>query len=236
MRLRDFDRMVQTMVREIPGEFLRDVTEVTVSRAARPHPSREGVFTLGECETIAVGNVAVEGAGGEVPARIILYHGSFEALARGRGNFDWEAEAWETLTHEIRHHLEWNAGEARLEEFDMAAEENFARHDGEGRDPAFFLGGEPVGEGAWRIDDDVFLDHVVRRVPRSARFHWAGATWTMPLPEGTRLPAWVSVQGVDDPPPGELVLVFRRRPGWRDLLFPPSITRLTGKARRVRGP
>lgn len=233
MRLRDFERMIREMVREIPVEFLAGVTEVAVLPASRPHPAREGVYTLGECESVAVGDVAVEDAAGGMPARIVLYYGSFEALARERDDFDWQAEAWETLTHELRHHLEWNAGEAGLEEFDLAAEENFARHDGEGRDPAFFLGGESVGQDAWRIDDDVFLDNVVRRMPTEARFHWAGHEWTVLLPEDARLPAWISVRGVDDPPPGDLVLVFRKRPGWRDLLFPPSITRLEGEARHA---
>lgn len=225
--------MVQRMVAEIPAEFLAGVTEVAVLPAARAHPSRGGVYTLGECETVAVGDIAAEPAGGRgMLARIVLYHGSFAALARDREAFDWQGEAWETLTHEIRHHLEWNAGEAGLEDFDLAAEANFARHDGEGRDPAFFLGGEPVGEGAWRIDDDVFLDRVVRRMPREASFLWAGTTWAVSLPREARLPAWVSVRGVDGPPPGDLILVFRRRPGWRDLLFPPSIARLEAEARR----
>ena len=58
---------------------------------------------------------------------MVLYHGSFAALARVNGGLDWREEAWETLTHELRHHLEWRARAPDLEELDWAVEQNFAR-------------------------------------------------------------------------------------------------------------
>ena len=81
---------------------------------------------------------------------------------RWRGStrdFDWRQEAWETLTHELRHHLEWRARAPDLEEFDWAAEQNFARQDGEPFDPLFYRSGEKVAEGVYRLDDDFFLEH-----------------------------------------------------------------------------
>ncbi len=77
--------------------------------------------------------------------------------------FDWREEAWETLTHELRHHLEWRARAPALEAFDRAVEQNFARQDGEPFDPLFYLDGEPAGESAYRVEDDVFLDRAGRR-------------------------------------------------------------------------
>ena len=87
----------------------------------------------------------------------------------------WRAEAWETLTHELRHHLEWRARAPALEAFDRAVEQNFARQDGEPFDPLFYLDGEPAGEGAWRVEDDVFLDRLVAELPPTG-------AWTIALP------------------------------------------------------
>ena len=59
-----------------------------------------------------------------------LYYGSFRELARLDEDFDWEAELWETLTHEVRHHRESTAGEDALEDLDWAEDENFRRRAG----------------------------------------------------------------------------------------------------------
>ena len=61
-------------------------------------------------------------------SRVVLYHGSFAALARIGPGFDWREETWETLSHELRHHLEWRANVAVLEAYDWAAEQNFCRN------------------------------------------------------------------------------------------------------------
>jgi hypothetical protein len=45
---------------------------------------------------------------------VALYYGSFVAVGDGDPSFDWEDEAWETLTHELRHHVESLAGDASL--------------------------------------------------------------------------------------------------------------------------
>src|SRR5439155_538461 len=82
----------------------------------------------------------------------VLYHGSFAALAR-LGDFDWRTEAWETLAHELRHHLEWRAHVSRLEAYDWAAEENFRRHEGQPFDPLFYRSGESVEDGVWKVAD-----------------------------------------------------------------------------------
>ena len=182
-----------------------------------PHPGRSGIFTLGECVPFPA---AEDGGADTVQSRIVLYHGSFAALAHLTPGFDWRDEAWETLTHELRHHLEWRAKRPDLEDLDWAVEQNFARHDGEEFDPGFFLQGEVVADGAYRVEDDVFLDRIVGAAPEAVVFAWRGREYRTPVPPGTTLPAFLTVAGAAEPPPGDLVLVLRRKPGLLTLLHP----------------
>jgi hypothetical protein len=214
MRLADFEGMVRRLCSEVPGHFFEGIAEVVVSPRTMPHPDREEIFTLGECDPLPmeVGS-GIEG----LQSRIVLYHGSFAALARLQEGFDWRREAWETLTHELRHHLEWRARAPDLENFDWAVEHNYARQEGEPFDPTFFLSGELEPSGNYRVEDDVFIDQIVRSVPASVSFAWRGRSYGAPTPEGAELPCFLTVEGVEDPPEGDLVLVLRRRPGVRDL-------------------
>jgi hypothetical protein len=216
MRLDDFRLMVRRISDEVPATFFDGVAEVVVSPRALPHPERPGIFTLGECIPLPATDTG--GAGAEVQSRIVLYHGSFAALARVTPGFDWRDEAWETLTHELRHHLEWRAHAPDLEAFDDAVEQNFARHDGGSFDPAFYLAGAPVADELWRVEDDVFVDRIVGKLPPAAPLHWAGHDYAIAVPRDASLPAFLTVEGVLDPPPGELVLVLRRKPGLLTLL------------------
>lgn len=211
MRLADFRSLVDRLAAEVPGEFFDGVLEVTVSPRALPHPTRGEVWTLGECIPLAVGT------GGEVQSRVVLYHGSFAALAQQDSGFDWVAEARETLQHELRHHIEWRARAPDLEALDRAAEENFARQDGEAFDPLFFLDGDSPVDGVYQVEDDWFLDHVVRQAPPSVAFTWHGRRYTATLPVSLSLPAFITIEGLLDPPPGDLLLVLRRKPGLLDL-------------------
>lgn len=232
MRFSDFESMVRRMARELPAEYLDGVAEILTSRKTLPHPVRGDIWTLGECLPLP----AVEDGPGAVQSRIVLYHGSFAALAADDPSFDWREEAWETLTHELRHHLEWRAHADALEALDRAAEANYARHDGEPFDPAFYLDGEQVTPGVYRVEDDYFLDQVVRAVPERVRFEWHGRSYRVEAGAGVALPAYLLVEGVADPPPGELVLSLRRRPGFRDLLGTAGLTCLHRSAEPVPAP
>ncbi len=121
VRLDEFRSLVARLQSEIPSEFTGGVVAVDVSPKALPHPVHGDVYTLGECVPLEW-----SGSGADLHSRIILYHGSFASLAR-LGDFDWREETWETLTHELRHHLEWRAHLDRLEAYDWAAEENASR-------------------------------------------------------------------------------------------------------------
>ena len=214
MRLADFEAMVRRFADEVPADFLQGIAEIAVSPRTVPHPERAEIYTLGECIPLPSSDPASEG----IQSRIVLYHGSFAALSRLQPGFDWRAEAWETLTHELRHHLEWRARAPQLENFDRAVEQNFARQDGEPFDPLFFLDGEPAGEAAFRVEDDVFLDRLVTEIPSYVRLRWHGRLYEVAVPPGATLPAFLTLDGVAEAPEGELVLVLRRKPGLRDLL------------------
>ena len=178
-----------------------------------PHTERDEIFTLGECVPLP----AAEG-GAAVQSRVVLYYGSFQALARLHDGFDWRGEAWETLTHEVRHHLEWRARAPDLEQFDWAVEQNFARQDGEPFDPGFYLEGEETGTGVFQVDDDVFLERSVSGLPDEVVVDWRGASYRVTVPAEATLPAFLALEGVAEPPAGDLVLVLRRRPGLLSLL------------------
>ena len=228
MRLADFEAMVRRLSTEVPAHFFDGVAEVVVSPRAVPHPVRADIYTLGECVPLDVGE-----SGGDIQSRIVLYHGSFAALARLEPGYDWRGEAWDTLTHELRHHLEWRARAPDLEAFDEAAEQNFARHDGEPFDPMFHLDGEAAAPGVYAVDDDYFLDRLVRQVPEEVRFLWHGAKYSVATPAGATLPAFLTVEGLTEPPPGDLVLVLRRRPGILDLFRRAPVFQATVTARPV---
>jgi zinicin-like metallopeptidase len=225
MRVADFETMIRHLCDEVPVHFFEGIAEVVVSPRTVPHPERADIFTLGECIPLPVElGSGVEG----VQSRIVLYHGSFAALATLQGaEFDWRLEAWDTLTHELRHHLEWRARAPDLEDFDWAVEHNFARHDGESFDPMFFLSGELQADGKYQVEDDVFIDFIVPSVPPSVSFEWRGRRYTADLPEAAGLPCFLTVDGVLEPPEGDLVIVLRRRPGMRDLFGPTEVFQAT---------
>jgi len=214
VRLDDFRALVRRQMDEVPAEFLDGVLEVTVSPRTLPHPTRAEIYTLGECIPVPTDAAGPDG----IQSRVVLYHGSFAALAQLTPGFDWREEAWETVTHELRHHMEWRASAPDLEAFDRAVEQNFARLDGEAFDPLFYHDGDRPAEGVFRVEDDYFLERVVTRPPTGIRFVWHGRPWQIPIPPDLTLPAFLTVEGIEEPPPGDLVIALRRRPRLRDLL------------------
>ena len=208
MKLSDFQKLVASMAAELPKEYFEGVAAVDVSEKAVPHPTRAEIYTLGECIPIPTGPDAGEEG---VQSRIILYYGSFKSLSRVEEGFDWRAEAWETLTHELKHHLEWRARRDDLERFDWASEQNFARQDFEPFDPLFYLEGESEAPGWYQVDDDRFHERLVRAVPIEVAFEWHGVGYRVEVPPHVTLPAFLTIDRVDDPPPGELVVVLRKK-------------------------
>ena len=208
MRFSDFRALVVRLQGEVPREYLEGIADIEVSPMAVPHPVRADIYTLGECIPLEW-----SGSGSDLQSRVVLYHGSFQALARlsGPGEFDWREEAWETLTHELRHHLEWRANHKALEEYDWAAEQNFARHEGEAFDPVFYRSGDKVADGVWKVEDDVFVEGEPPEVV------WHGRRYRVPPLADVGAVRFLVLEGLDEPPPGEAVLVVRPRRRWTDL-------------------
>ena len=229
MKLQDFEAMVARQTAEVPAEFLEGIVEVVVSPRTVAHPERGDIWTLGECIPLAGSDDDPR----NLRSRIVLYHGSFQALAHDTKGFDWSSEAWETLTHEIRHHVEWRARVPDLEAFDQAAEANFARQDGEAFDPAFYKDGVHRPDGAYQVDDDVFIERVVPAPPPTVRLHWQGDDYEVAIPEDAFLPAFLGVDGIRKPPPGELVLVLQKRGAWLGLFKRPRVFHAEVEARRL---
>src|SRR6266550_63313 len=158
-------------------------------------------------------------SGVDLHSRIILYHGSFASLAR-LGDFDWREETWETLTHELRHHLEWRAHLDRLEAYDWAAEENFKRQEGQPFDPVFYRSGEELAPGVYKVDDDVFMERTTWNVQRGGEegeAAWHGRRYRVSPPRAGAGPLFLTLDGLADPPPGDAVLVVKSAARLRDL-------------------
>jgi hypothetical protein len=202
-----------------------------VSPRTVPHPGREDIWTLGECIPIPVD----DGNPRNFQSRIVLYHGSFQALARGTSDFDWTLEAWETLTHEIRHHVEWKARVPDLEALDVAAEANFARQDRQRFDPAFYRDGVRLSEDAYQVDDDVFLERRLPSPPGTLRFRWQTVDYEAALPADLTLPAFLTVEGVTGAPSGDLVLVLQRKGDWLRLFRQPRVYEAVVEVRPASG-
>ena len=219
--------MVERLAETIPPEFFEGIAEVVVSPRVVSHPERADIWTLGECIPLP----SEPSDPRYLQSRVVLYHGSFQALAHQNPDFDWESEAWETLTHELRHHVEWKAREPALEALDRAAEANYARQDGEPFDPQFYRDGLRLPDGSFQIEDDVFIERLAERPPELVRLSWGGEALEVPLPGDCTLPAFLTLLGVKHPPAGELVLVLQQRRGWLALLRRPAVYQAEVEAR-----
>jgi hypothetical protein len=227
MRRRDFEAMVREMSRELPRAYQEGIVAIEVTGKTVPHPVRSGIFTLGECVPHSFGAPGETDA--ELHSTIQLHYGSFAALAAGDPGFEWRHEAWETVLHEVRHHLEWRAQAAALEAFDEAVDANYARQDREPFEPLFYLHGERVAPDVTKVEDDVFVDRPLgrrawqRAAGTTVPVDWHGKRYRVSLPE--RLPdvLFLTLDGVEPPPAGDLVLVLRRKPGLRDVFRRPEV-------------
>jgi hypothetical protein len=184
MRFQDFEERAHAMWDEIPPEYKEGIDGMVVKREAEAHPDHPDYFTLGMCFT----EPYPSGYMGPETTRSILaiYHGSFREVAERNPAFDWEEELWETITHELRHHLEFLAEDDALEGLDYAMEESYKRGQGETFDPWYFQYGLPLAEDVYRIEYDVYIERRWREGAFGAgdavEFAWDGARWSIPFP------------------------------------------------------
>ncbi|MBW3629664.1 MAG: metallopeptidase family protein [Gemmatimonadetes bacterium] len=212
MNFNDFERAAAEVYETIPAHFRDGVDGLEVTRATVPHPSLPDIYTLGECITDTFPTEF--GGPGQVRSVVALYYGSFLALSRLDDEWDWEVEIYDTITHELQHHLETLANDESLEELDYAEDQNFARREGEPFEPYFFRSGVRTDGGGWEVDGDVFVEvSVGSRELRagSVRFDWAGETHDVAVDE--RLVDVRFERMSERPGGGEVVAVLVRRRG-----------------------
>lgn len=117
MSFDEFQRMIEEMVADIPPEFMEGLQGVHVLEEVMEEEGYDDVVRMGEY--LDPGPADFLGSGEGLGRHVAMYYGSFAAIASDDPNFDWEEEAWETLTHELRHHVESLAGEDFLVQDDV---------------------------------------------------------------------------------------------------------------------
>lgn len=210
MTFEEFERRAWEEWERIPEEYKAGVDGLVVERAAQPHPSLPDVYTLGECVTESFPSSF--GDADSIRSVVLLHYGSFFRLSRLDPAFDWDAELWETLTHELQHHLESLAADDSLIDMDYAVDENHRRYAGEPFDPWFFRQGLPE-EGWRRVEDEFFLEVPAPTAgQRSVRFDWRGRGYDVDLPAGDADVRYLNVvAGVEDAPDVLTLVVLPRR-------------------------
>ena len=219
MDLREFERRAREAFDEIPVEFKEGIDGLTVSRDAPAHPTLPEVFTLGHCVTEE--HPSEYGGPDTTRSIIVLYWGSFRELSKRDPDFDWGDELWETLTHEIRHHLESLAGDDALEEVDYAADEMYNRQEGLEFDPWYYQRGESLGGGVYVVEGRHYLelsqDPDALVAAEAIDFPWRGRRYRVPRPHEQGDVHYLRVLGeAFEDQDLELVLV-RRHSSWESL-------------------
>jgi predicted Zn-dependent protease with MMP-like domain len=228
LKLTEFERHARRAFEEIPEAYREGIDGLVVSKEAPEHPTLPGIYTLGHCLTES--HLSDYGGPETTRSVIALYHGSFHALAQENPDFDWEEEIWETLTHELRHHLESLAGDDSLEGVDYAADQTFNREEGLAFDPWYWQHGDDLQGGVYRVERDFYVEQVWTGQAFDAadalELTWRGTRWRVPKPERLGDVHFVFLGQLDENVQEvvELVLV-RKRSWWRDL------ARLTGTSR-----
>lgn len=217
----EFEALAWQYWEEIPTQYREGVDGLVVERDARAHPSLPEVYTLGECLTESY--PSEYGGPDTIRSAVVLYYGSFLRVSWQSPDFDWEEELWETLTHELQHHLESLAREAALEGLDYAMDENFKRLEGEPFDPVFYRSGIPVAPGIWQVERDIFLEREYRSEEElgewagselKLEFEWEGTRYAVMIapPLGDLTFVWLE-EGIERGPGEEYYLVLVRRRG-----------------------
>lgn len=125
MTFEQFRSTAESMLDDIPDEFVRGLQGLHVLPEARPEEDFEDVYRMGEYMDPGFDHFL--GGNSGLGRHVALYYGSFQKIAAGDPSFDWEDELWETLTHELRHHVESLAGEDGLIQDDRRRTAEFER-------------------------------------------------------------------------------------------------------------
>ena len=100
--------MTQNLVAMIHDKFKEGISGIYVVPEEVIDNEVPGVYVLGHYHR-----------GGYYEPSIDIYYGSFQKVFEGLNREQLQHELWETIVHEIRHHLEENAGLKDLRNFDQ---------------------------------------------------------------------------------------------------------------------
>lgn len=101
-----FTELADQLMERVPSPILEGLNGgVVVRRRAMRHKNDpHGVYVMGEYVTDPA-----------MGAYVVLYYGSFVELLGDEPAEAWELELWDTIRHELRHHLEARAGVGDLD-------------------------------------------------------------------------------------------------------------------------
>ena len=215
-----FELASRAVFDDIPPRYREGVDGLVVRRDAVRHPRFPAVYTLGECVTEAYPS---DWSGPDTVRSVVLLHwGSFSALARDEPSFDWQEQIWETLTHELRHHLESLADRDDLQGVDYAMEQSFRRDEGEDFAPDYYRHGDRIGPGVYAVEDDVYIEQSwtakAFAAAESVRFSWAGRGYAADVPAELGDVHFLVVADDVPPPPFVEVVLVRKPSSWRERL------------------
>lgn len=115
LTIEQFEQLANGLYDRIPEQFLDGLTGgIIISEATEQRdPDLPDVYILGEYVEDHYG----------LGRYIVLYYGSFAELFAEEPESVWEEELWETMVHEIRHHVESLAG---IQDLDLEDERQLA--------------------------------------------------------------------------------------------------------------
>lgn len=108
----EFSALAEELVQHIPDTFMRGLAGITVSPVEVEDEEVPGVYILGHYTH-----------GDLYEPYIDIYYGSFRQVFHGAPLAEIQDELWETILHELRHHLEESAGLEDLRVFDDLQQE-----------------------------------------------------------------------------------------------------------------
>ena len=128
MTFSEFKALIEDFLDIIPEKVFEGLQGVHVFESVKGSPEEPGLVRLGEY--LDPGPEQFLDHRVHLGRHVALYYGSFAQIARFDPAFDWEEQAWETLTHELQHHVESKAGRIDLIEWDRRQLEAFRRNRG----------------------------------------------------------------------------------------------------------
>jgi hypothetical protein len=122
MNYEQFENRLQEMIEIIPEHYFKNLQGVHCFAEKKGDP-HQGLVRMGEY--LDPGFEGFMDARIHIGRHINIYYGSFVAVAQHNPHFDWDDQLWETLTHELQHHLESQANDQTLIEWDRQQLEKF---------------------------------------------------------------------------------------------------------------